>query len=72
VPPGGFPIELRFFVRVSLMGGQGEHVLELFLDDPYSEQSTRIHQDKVALRTPMVVQEHWVFIGLRIGAVGTY
>jgi hypothetical protein len=34
VPPGGFPVELRFFVHVSLMGGQGEHVLELFLDDP--------------------------------------
>jgi hypothetical protein len=58
VPPGGFPIELRFFVHVSLMGGQGEHVLELFLDDPYSEQSIRLHRDTVALRTPMMVQEH--------------
>jgi hypothetical protein len=54
------------------MGGQGEHVLELFLDDPYSEQSIWIHQCTVSLRSPMMVQEHSVFIELRVGVVGTY
>ena len=67
-----FPAPLSFWIHFSLTGGQGDYRMTLILEHDQSGESLKLWEGTVSLRTPMVVQEQPVQIGLTVQQVGHY
>jgi hypothetical protein len=66
------PVQLSLVVVLSITDGQGDYELELSVEHDESESTLGRATNRISLRSPIVVHEEAVPLGLSISQYGTY